>query len=69
MQKEISMEVFKDLIITLHIETNKRRFKKNFKNLFDIQIFMNGFFTKFADSRSSKFLLRDDTLKQVENLK
>ena len=57
-EKEIKMEVVKDVKIVLHIETNKRKLEKDFENLLDLRFFMDSFFSNFAERRSLKSTLR-----------
>ncbi|MBW2028930.1 MAG: hypothetical protein JRH06_05560 [Deltaproteobacteria bacterium] len=48
------MEVVKDVKMTVQIRTDKRQLEKDFDNLFDLKVFMDNFFSNFADRRSVK---------------
>lgn len=52
------MEVVREVKMRLHIQTDKRTVEKDFDNLFDLKIFMDNFFTEFANRRSGKSILR-----------
>ena len=56
--KEIKMEVVREVKMKLHIETDRRKVEKDFDNLYDLKIFMDNFFTEFANRRSAKSTLR-----------
>jgi hypothetical protein len=46
------METVREVTMKLHIKTNKRTLEKEFNNLYDLRIFMDGFFSGVADRRS-----------------
>lgn len=48
------MEVVREVTMKLHIKTNKRTLEKEFSNLYDLRVFMDGFFSGVADRRSPK---------------
>ena len=48
------METVREVTMKLHIKTNKRTLEKEFTNLYDLRIFMDGFFSGVADRRSPK---------------
>ncbi len=48
------MEAVREVKMTLYIETDKRRVEKDFDNLFDLRIFMDNFFSEFANRRAGK---------------
>ena len=48
------METVREVTMRLQIKTNKRTVEKEFTNLYDLRIFMDGFFSGVADRRSPK---------------
>jgi len=48
------MEVVREVTMKLHIKTNKRTLEKEFSNLYDLRLFMDGFFSDVADRRAPK---------------
>ena len=56
--KGVKMEKIKTVRMTLHIETDKRKVDKDFGNLFDMKIFMDSFFTAFAERRASESVIQ-----------
>jgi len=58
--EEISMEVVREIKMTLHLETDQRTVEKEFSNLLDLKIFMQNFFSlpEVADRRTGQSMLR-----------
>lgn len=52
------MEAVREVKMTVYIETDKRKVEKDFDNLYDLKIFMDNFFTEFANRRSAKSAFR-----------
>ncbi len=52
------MEAVREVKMTVYIETDKRKVEKDFDNLYDLKIFMDNFFTEFANRRSGTSTFR-----------
>jgi hypothetical protein len=52
------METVQEVKVRVYIRTGKRTVEKEFENLYELRWFMNDFFSRVAERRSSKKLLK-----------